>query len=1046
MSRYPGTQFMVIDNSKTTATVPVSTTSASTPTYLSCFRSVKGSEKITTSKGNEFYDRYGTQDYVKFSKYGQPLFQASMNINNGATILGKRVVLDDATLANATLGICVTKSLNEYGIYKSNGTSEWYNFNTPYDDNSVVSEEKYVLTPVVFSVDNSDIITRLDSLETYETKVIYDKYKEYLIDAIENNTTNSKFLNKLNSDELTKMPYPMSSSYINKTSLTQDFSTTDFKVNYSTVYSNYSIEDVTRIKAVDNNLKVVIDCQSIDDNSSLVIRMNLTDCISSLSNLNKDNKDTTIDIKNSKGEIVSHKITVTQIGIYYGLRKDNIFEDIFSKSTDYAPITDSVIKNAIAKLNASIKEAGDTSVKDCFIFPLFTIFDNGRGDSIKNIDIQFDYNTSKTVKKAIYSLNVYEHKTNTKLESFSFSLNPYETNSNTGYTFDIESAVNHNSSQISVKTYYDSYDHLSEFLQNVLNSTSETIASDYDILFGHKLNGNYPVYDSVTVNNLLKRKTNLYNYAELNVFDNNALVVNGAYDAENTTDKNSVSKVKYYFYNYSRSKAGLTEKLEFGSDGYCLATTDEVENTGKTVDFYTLDEYNDSDIIAVTGQSAGKTFIDPCKIPVVDNNFIKVSVTMYKAKKWTAIVDSTNTSKLKWEADSEDHYVSQYGFRSDLFAKDGIEDSSTPSNDPKYEGQEIYSKRYKDSSNSELDSEVMNIYIPYSEEMLYDEQYKRFFDGTFDRDIFNLDVYFPNAIFDANYSPEVKLAIQRLAAYRGDFMAYMDMGIGNVYSYEDCKAMIPAEGSGRDLAVNSTAENKYYYTRDMHVAVTCLWYSIRNPYDNKVIKVTATYGLSNLYISFFANKPGGVFAGVSNGITIDGIIEGSVNYIPKIYPTSNMTSLDNIGGVYPSEDETIINEKQSMCDLKVNYGCYYGDKFSIETEYTLNDTESEFSYWNNVALVCLMMQDIRKACPAARYQFVTSSDLQVYETAINTAMNPWRSKFASLKFRYVQDDTAIQNKIFYAAIEVSFKPFAQAEIFTLTALNYSTLNANITSA
>ena len=135
-----------------------------------------------------------------------------------------------------------------------------------------------------------------------------------------------------------------------------------------------------------------------------------------------------------------------------------------------------------------------------------------------------------------------------------------------------------------------------------------------------------------------------------------------------------------------------------------------------------------------------------------------------------------------------------------------------------------------------------------------------------------------------------------------------------------------------------------------------------------------------------------------------------------------------------------------MCDLKVNYGCYYGDKFSIETEYTLNDTESEFSYWNNVALVCLMMQDIRKACPAARYQFVTSSDLQVYETAINTAMNPWRSKFASLKFRYVQDDTAIQNKIFYAAIEVSFKPFAQAEIFTLTALNYSTLNANITSA
>ena len=158
-----------------------------------------------------------------------------------------------------------------------------------------------------------------------------------------------------------------------------------------------------------------------------------------------------------------------------------------------------------------------------------------------------------------------------------------------------------------------------------------------------------------------------------------------------------------------------------------------------------------------------------------------------------------------------------------------------------------------------------------------------------------------------------------------------------------------------------------------------------------------------------------------------------------------MTSLNNIGGVYPSDDETIVNEKQLLCDLKVNYGCYYDDRFSIETEYTMNPTESEFSYWNNVALVCLMMQSIRKACPTARYQFITASDLTVYKTAVETAMKPWRNRFADIKFKYVQDEAAIENKIFYAAIEVVFKPFAQAEIFELTALNYSTLSSNITS-
>ena len=325
---------------------------------------------------------------------------------------------------------------------------------------------------------------------------------------------------------------------------------------------------------------------------------------------------------------------------------------------------------------------------------------------------------------------------------------------------------------------------------------------------------------------------------------------------------------------------------------------------------------------------------------------------------------------------------------------------------------------------------------------MYQEHYRRFFSGEFDKDIFNLDVYFPNAVFDANYSNRTKLAIQRLAAYRGDFMCYMDMGIGNVSSYADCYDMIPSTSGGLELTEEN---NSYNYVRDMHIALTCLYYKIRNPYDNKVISVTATYGLSNLYINHFANDVSKVFAGISNGITINNAIEGSINYIPKIYPTSEMTSLNNIGGVYPSEDETIINEKQLMCDLKVNYGCYYDDRFSIETEYTMNPTESEFSYWNNVALVCLMMQAIRKACPSARYQFITANDLSVYKNAVEAAMEPWKNKFADIKFKYVQDENAVESKIFYAAIEVVFKPFAQAEIFELTALNYSTLSSTVTN-
>ena len=82
MSRYPGTQFKLYDNSQATAIVPVSNVNINdTVQYLTAFASVKGPEGITLTSGEDFYTRYGTQDNIDFKKYGQPLFQASMNVN-----------------------------------------------------------------------------------------------------------------------------------------------------------------------------------------------------------------------------------------------------------------------------------------------------------------------------------------------------------------------------------------------------------------------------------------------------------------------------------------------------------------------------------------------------------------------------------------------------------------------------------------------------------------------------------------------------------------------------------------------------------------------------------------------------------------------------------------------------------------------------------------------------------------------------------------------------------------------------------------------------
>lgn len=1069
MSRYPGTQFKVHDNSQATAIVQVSNTNiADAVQYLTSFASVKGPEGITLTASEDFYTRYGTQDNIDFKKYGQPLFQASMNINNGAALLAKRAVLDDATLGNATLGVVLTK-------YKDGTITPDTNYPELIGEIKFAENgsSKYSIAPMVFSIDNSNGY-KFANATVNEYKEKYDLYKEFIEDAISNdNTPDNKFLNKLYSKDADADK--ILSGFTQSVYYDEDGKLVDVNKSGKTSVRKVSSITVGSYNTRQNTYSSNFDAQmNIKDAGEGTIGTSINSSTDSptgwtLYKLGKNsgNNSSTVKCAFAKDSTsVTYKVPVEKAVpidriIVVGKDEDAVSvlnDKIVSKHPEWNDdnfSVDSAEEYAIVIAEADNSDIVDTTgytstsrlmndlmIKKSkfiiceYVFPMFTIFDNGRGESIKSIAIEYDSASSVTLKKALYTLSVYNYSTAKRLEKFNFSLNPYSRNNNTGYSFDIESSINYNSKQISVKEYYESYDALLETLQLILDSRDDKIIENYDILFGHNMNGSYPAFNSYPVSNILKRNTYIYDYAHLDVFDNDVLTVNTFCDSDNMTELED-TKVKYYYYNYIRQQKALLERLEMGSDGDCLSRTDVPEDSTNNykVPFIVIDtdditkagssSYSTADLVELTGQKNGSFISDSSKyglasVPVVPSNFCKVKLTLRKATMYT-----------KGGSDSgEEVYIS---YNELTKAKTDIIVSTKPS---------TVTKTCYVFSASDSDTISVDVYIPLSTEYMYQEQYRRFFSGEFDKDIFNLDIYFPNAIFDANYANIVKLAIQRLAAYRGDFMCYMDMGIGKVNSYADCFELIPSTAGGINL---TEADNSYSYVRDMHIAVTCLSYKIRNPYDNKVIAVTATYGLSNLYINHFANDPGKVFAGISNSITINNAIEGTVNYIPKIYPTSEMTSLNNIGGVYPSDDETIINEKQLMCDLRVNYGCYYDDRFSIETEYTMNATESEFSYWNNVSLVCLMMQAIRKACPSARYQFITANDLSVYKNAVETAMAPWKNKFADIKFKYVQDEAAIENKIFYAAIEVVFKPFAQAEIFELTALNYSTLSSNITN-
>lgn len=101
---YPGVIVEYNDQSDI-STLPISEV-RNMPLFMAVFTSDKGTEAWTRISGKDFFDMYGKN--ISFAKHGQPLLQAAMTINAGGELLCKRLVADDATIAN--IGIVATLS------------------------------------------------------------------------------------------------------------------------------------------------------------------------------------------------------------------------------------------------------------------------------------------------------------------------------------------------------------------------------------------------------------------------------------------------------------------------------------------------------------------------------------------------------------------------------------------------------------------------------------------------------------------------------------------------------------------------------------------------------------------------------------------------------------------------------------------------------------------------------------------------------------------------------------------------------------------------
>lgn len=281
----------------------------------------------------------------------------------------------------------------------------------------------------------------------------------------------------------------------------------------------------------------------------------------------------------------------------------------------------------------------------------------------------------------------------------------------------------------------------------------------------------------------------------------------------------------------------------------------------------------------------------------------------------------------------------------------------------------------------------------------YEDELLKFFGGDFDPDIYNLDRFKIDVCVDANYPYSVKKAIVRLANFRKDFFFFGDLG-----------------------ADIQTYENAQYKLDEMPRSFFAAWYGqaydIKNPFNKRATHVTIGYSIARAIIPQLNERTNAPYCGIMYNFTFPEVIEGTINWTPKITPD--------------------VNQKELCDSARLNYASILRDVLTLETTYTSQEAYTQLSFINNVIAIQYIIKDCRENCPAYRYSFTDTDNLATYKKNVGAIIDKYASWFESLEFVYIQDEIMKANKIFEADLRVKHKDFVQSEIFNIYVLGTET--------
>ena len=406
---YPRTRFEIVDQSGQQE-VSTAVTAESMPLAMATYTSDKGSEdwKVYTTL-DSFLKDTGS---ISFAKHGQPQLTVAELLRNGAAVFCKRLVSNNASLANSTVYARIVRIAHKNEV-AANGTTPaqpevpatsyvyFYTKNivgaVNFEDACTQAYDANLINTISRRVVNADAQSVISSLSTAISKVTYANTADDSTKNASNNLLINSIVSTIVSADVTDTTTDIIANIV-------DAAKTEYVTNYG----------------YDEETKVLTDT---------ALSTALTDVITEIRYLPEE-----------EGQTERTLRTASQLGVLV-----NIISAVTAVGSLVVDTLDDITTNIQIRYT-------DESIEDIIEVPLFTVGAKGRGISKIKYQLEPLYANSRTSAYIRYLFNVYEGEE--LLESITFTMNPDIIIE--GVSQAMNPKIKANSNQVEISMYEDS--------------------------------------------------------------------------------------------------------------------------------------------------------------------------------------------------------------------------------------------------------------------------------------------------------------------------------------------------------------------------------------------------------------------------------------------------------------------------------------------------------------------------------------------------------------------------------------------------------------